>query len=720
MSPPAVVTSKNRRPSKVGALFAIGLLGLTAIEPSHGATKYWNGTATDWTNFVATGTLAWSSVPTATSPNTALPVAADDVVFSIDSVNTVQNIRLVGNNKSVNSMRFAGSNTAATNFSSTGASYSITVGAGGITVDAGAGAVTIGATTPNTTAVLLGADQTWANNSSNRLTITQPVVVGPAGAVTDRVLTFSGTGSGDIYFNSGLILSNSSTTAGYIKQTSGNVTVNTFAGNGNLFAVGNLGYGFYDLSGGTLSVTGTNQFRVGNTGNQASFGVMYISNGVLTTSGSSTSPLSIGNSTSSDAGLVSQGVMYVTGGTVTSNTGIAIAKTSGYSALTIDGSAYVNANGSTSIGFNSAFAIKANGYLNLNGGTLQTSTISTVTGTGAVSYVNFNGGTVRASADSSTFLEGHDGAYIYQDGATIDTNGHAIAIAQDLLAPTGNGVTSITVSGTGYEGAPAVRITGDGTGATAVANVDSSGNLTGITITSAGVGYTNASVIITGGGGATTVSPVASFGANTSGGLTKSGLGVLTLTGSNTYTGLTNVTAGTLIVGVSGTGSLASAVTVASGATLGGSGVINGAVTVSGTLAPGNSPGTLTINNSLTLSDGANVLMELAGTGAGQFDSINVTGALTLDGIIKVSLISGFDPAYGNSFTLFSGWSGSIVDNGFTFDFSDAVLSGGMTWDTSNFLTTGAISAVPEPSTWALLGLGLVAMGWRLRRTRQS
>lgn len=696
----------------VGAFLATGFLTLSSLEA---ANYYWDGISGATYNTAAN----WSTVPNATTPNpSAAPGLNDDLFFSIDSVSTSQLVDLNANNLHARSLTFRGTNSASTTIVGT-ANRNYFVGAGGITVENGAGPVTIGSATP-TVVLFFDANQTWTQNSASAFTLANNVLVGNSTGQLSTLLTLSGTGTGGTTINGNYVAGNSANASGYIAHTAGTVNSNAQT----LIGLGAGSYGFYDLSGGQLNANGT-RFWIGTGGVAAtSTGVMNVHGGNLAVGSTVTAGLHIVAANGTDTGSTAgRGVLYATSGTVSSVNGITVGARSGQAQLTIDDTTFVTTGSNVSIVGNTNSAAATTGIVNLNGGILQAGNINKgiAAGGGATTAIlNFDGGTLRADHDSAAFLQGLDATYIRQNGATLDTNGHNVTVAQNLLAPTSTGISSITVSGTGYSGSPYVEITGDGVGATAVANIDGSGNVTGITVTNAGVGYTTATVTLVGGGGATTTSASASFAANTSGGLTKSGAGVLTLTGSNTYTGITNVTAGTLIVGVSGTGSLTSAATVASGATLGGSGVINGAVTVSGTLAPGNSPGALTINNSLSLFDGASVLMELAGTGAGQFDSINVTGALTLDGIIKVSLISGFDPANGSSFALFSGWSGSIVDNGFTFDFSDAALTGGMTWDTANFLSTGAITVVPEPSTWALLGLGLVAVGWRFRRTRQA
>ena len=106
-------------------------------------------------------------------------------------------------------------------------------------------------------------------------------------------------------------------------------------------------------------------------------------------------------------------------------------------------------------------------------------------------------------------MGGVSNAYVYAGGAIIDDGGNNITVNQPLLAPTGNGVTAtgLTVSGSGYIDTPVVTVTGGGgTGATAVAKINASGQLTGITMTNPGVGYTSApSFALAGGGGAGSV-----------------------------------------------------------------------------------------------------------------------------------------------------------------------------------------------------------------------
>jgi outer membrane autotransporter protein len=113
-------------------------------------------------------------------------------------------------------------------------------------------------------------------------------------------------------------------------------------------------------------------------------------------------------------------------------------------------------------------------------------------------------------------------------------------------------------------------------------------------------------------------------------GLTKAGAGTLVLNATNTYTGPTVVNAGSLVV--NGSINASSGVTIAQGATLGGNGSTP-ALTVQGTISPGNSVGVLNINGGLTLTSTATTMIEIEGATA---DRINVTGNATLAGTLQL------------------------------------------------------------------------------------
>lgn len=140
--------------------------------------------------------------------------------------------------------------------------------------------------------------------------------------------------------------------------------------------------------------------------------------------------------------------------------------------------------------------------------------------------------------------------------------------------------------------------------------------------------------------------------------LRKTGDSVWTLTGNGS--GLTTpltVSGGGLNV----TGSLGSALSIQNGAKLGGTGTL-GAVTVAngGTLSPGNSPGTLTMD-SLMLNNGSILDFELGAPGvAAASDRIDVTGNLTLDGILNVTDAGGF----GNGVYTLINYGTLVANNG--------------------------------------------------------
>jgi fibronectin-binding autotransporter adhesin len=210
--------------------------------------------------------------------------------------------------------------------------------------------------------------------------------------------------------------------------------------------------------------------------------------------------------------------------------------------------------------------------------------------------------------------------------------------------------------------------------------------------------------------------------------LTKTGTGKWVLSGNTSYSGATNVNAGTLIV--NGTHSGTGAVSVASGAKLGGGGVLAASTTISGILAPGSSIGTLTIANDVAWQGSAAVgsatswqyELGLSNTS----DLLSITGASS-EFIKDTSLGSFFNFDFLGSttigtFTLVD-WAstanlggGALGTNFLLTDFSYTNLGGG---NTGMFSMAGSqlnFTVIPEPNLAALLGgFGVIAL---LRRRR--
>ena len=155
----------------------------------------------------------------------------------------------------------------------------------------------------------------------------------------------------------------------------------------------------------------------------------------------------------------------------------------------------------------------------------------------------------------------------------------------------------------------------------------------------------------------------------------------------------------------------------ATGATLSGAGTGRlGNVTysaASGTtyLEPGNSIGTLKVNN-LALSGTTSSIFEINPL-LSTADLVDATGAVTYDGILNVVYDgSASDFVNGMIFNLFDAatFSGSFDSR------SLPTLSGGLSWQ-DNLSTNGTLAVIPEPSAAAL---GLLAAGGLLLRRRRA
>ena len=244
---------------------------------------------------------------------------------------------------------------------------------------------------------------------------------------------------------------------------------------------------------------------------------------------------------------------------------------------------------------------------------------------------------------------------------TVFASGGARTIANLIQYPSGTNNQTLAIGGTNN-----LTLSGFYT----LNGVDGLGSPTNRTIQVTNTGLTTISGVISDGG--------AGYG------FVKTGNGILALNNTETYTGPTTVSAGTLQIN----GSLvaASTVTISSNATLSGTGTINGAVTnnVGGILASGTAStiGTLTINNNLTFA--GNALFKVNKSVLQSNDLAVVSGTLINTGTGTLT-VTNLGPAFvaGDSFKLFS----TAVANGNAL----TVTGGGVIW-TNKLAVDGSVA----------------------------
>jgi autotransporter-associated beta strand protein len=553
---------------------------------------------------------------------------------------------------------------------------------------------------------------------------TQNYVLSGLGITSAGALTKSGSGN--------VTVGNTVTAAG-VSVSGGNLVLNasaslgandiTVSGGALTLGAANTATGNISVSGGgTLNATVGTNATTGSLGSFAAARTVSLNNGTLNYGGSTISSdnISLNVAGESAVGVGNAAATLRVGGTF-----------SGAGNLTVSGP------GVFALGRNTADASWGSGY----------------SGNIAV-----NSGAVLSLRNEQS-LGSTSGSTTIKDGGTLmfdPFSQTSLTLAAESIAFQGNSTLSNRLNGQ-----PSLTTTVSGP-------VSTSGNLL---INMLGGNTTlNINGDISGAGG------VSFGGASTVSGLSAATGGTYNLNGNSTYTGATAINSGTVnlngslgntTITVNGgtfklgaasslgatstvivnsgsfdTSALVGGFTVAVGQTIKGSGTYTGAVTVNGTLAPGNSPGVLTFADNLTLV--GTTSMEINGTARGtQYDGINLTGTasntLTYGGTLTLSFGA---PVEAGTYDLFA--LGSVVQTG---DFTSvgatganvASLSGlsitngtgwtanltdtlAQTWSLTFVNSTGdlTITAIPEPSAYAALaGFGVIGVAL-YRRRRQT
>ena len=418
----------------------------------------------------------------------------------------------------------------------------------------------------------------------------------------------------------------------------------------------------YNLASGTSGVLNLVNGGTGNTAIRvdpnatATLGVKLVGSGTLAKLDSGT--------------LVLNGNNTYTGGTALNGGTLVVGSNSalGMGVLTAADGTTLDSNGSVSLVnatvLNGALTIGGSSALTLNGGISGTGSLlkkgpSTLTLNGANTY---SGGT---GLNAGQLILGNNaalgtgalnvGGAAQLDGSTDLQLANAINLGGPLtLAGSHDLALNGVVSGTGSlekNGNGALLLTGANTysGGTTL----NGGTTTGNTSSLQGAIANNATLTFEQAADGTYTGNLTGAGV-----LNKTGTGELLLSGNNTFTGNTNVNAGSLLVN----GTLNSAtVQVANGATLGGSGTLGGAVNMAdGAILKAGSATPLSVG-SLALSSGTSLDFALGAPGAST-TAVNVAGNLTLDGTLNVTDAGGFGIGV---YQLFR-YGGSLTDNGLT------------------------------------------------------
>ena len=653
------------------------------------------------------------------------------------------NMTLTGAESSWNT----GTNTLSVGNSSQGAS--VVVEGGASVVSEGLLALGMNAGASNNSVLVTGTGSTWSNSSN--LTIgdagegTLTIANGGSVSANAVIIASQAGSSGTLNFGS---LGGSDTAGNFLPPAisfgSGSGTIN-FNQTDTVAATGFSGNGSLNqLGSGTTILTGTNTYS----------GTTTVNRGTLVVQGQSslgTSSVTVNGGTLEASGVFTEfplalnaGNMTLTGAGSSWNTGtnpLSVGNSSQGASVVVEGGASVVSEGLLALGMNAgasnnsvlvtgsnsswSTAVGNNTWTVLVGDYGSGNTLEVVDG-GQVSAPWFYIGNLVGSSNNSVLVTGSgstlsnsENLYIGLSGSgnslVISNGGKVTSFSAWLGLNAGSSNNSVLVTGSGSSlsnnSIAGTSIGNAGEGTLTVANGGVAASTVGgiwVALDSGSVGTLNIGGFGTNDAAGTINAPKITFGAGTgtinfnqsnattisavisgNGSVNQLGSGTTTLSGNNTYTGTTTVVNGTLLV--DGEISL-SDVSVLSGAAIGGSGTLGG---------------------SLSLAAGAQFVFSLSG-------ALTVDGTSVTFGGLSINDLVGLDSTVPNgAYTLIDGTAPINFSNVANLGVGEAHDIGG---GKQAYFSEGSlvVNVVPEPSTYALLGISAVALGAYVLRRRRS
>jgi autotransporter-associated beta strand protein len=471
-----------------------------------------------------------------------------------------------------------------------------------LSVQARTGQVTLGGGTLALANVASSATNMLYNSNATALTIGSTLLVNNNTAGNNFLNFGNGdTGTGGTVTINGLVTATANNAANkiFIRQASatGTVVINSNLGSDAGFLTG-LQAGGSDGAVGTLTLNGAQSLGTTSLNISGRTGTVNLGDTVNTGNAVTLGAIAIGFATANLAGATININSAVSGDTIFIHNG---------GVLNVAGSVTTT-----------SFTVLGRGTVeSFGGGTIKIQN----GGTATLTTVTVRDNTVFTNAGTLT------GTMLTLGEATLNTSGKfAVGDA------TGAGATTFTSLATAGTGTANAIVGGNSAVSTFTLNNSAAASFSGV-LGGAGANENNLALV-------------------------KQGAGSLTLSGANTYTGNTTVSAGTLILADNATLNFGIAAT----------GVSN---TIGGT-------GTLTLNGDFTFD-----LTSAAATG-----SWNIVNVGTLSATFAPTFtVTGFTDAGSNTWTR--------VNLGSTYTFDEA---------------SGLLTAIPEPATWALLAFSLTTM----------